>query len=142
MSLIEFQCPKALPCSPFQLKTPARPPSTSPPCFSCLSREISCVCSSNYCVERGMLTSREGGWKAPGVSLRRSEERRRLRLLREDSEISHSLPREAELCHYKRNHSQLVPLNLNAGSSHSQSHLWGILPVGSPSPPDSKVSPL
>lgn len=56
----------------------------------------------------GMLTSREGGWKGPGVSLRRSEERRRLRLLREDSERSHSLPREAELCHYKRKHSQLV----------------------------------
>lgn len=91
-----------------------------------------------------MLTSREGGWKAPGVSLRRSEERRRLRLLREDSEISHSLPREAELCHYKRNHNQPVPLNLNAGSSYSQSHLWGILPVSSPPPPapHDKVSPL
>lgn len=41
--------------------------------------------------------SREGDWKDPGVSLRRSEEWRRLRLLREDSERSHSLPREAEL---------------------------------------------
>lgn len=142
MSLIEFQAPKPFPVPPSISKLqPGRLP-PPPPCFSCLSREISCVCSSNYCVDRGMLTSREGGWKAPGVSLRRSEERRRLRLLREDSEISHSLPREAELCHYKRNHSQLVPLNLNAGSSHSQSHLWGILPVSSPSPPDSKVSPL
>ena len=52
-----------------------------------------------------MLTSREGGWKDPGVSLRRSEEWRRLTLLREDSERSHSLPREAELCHRMRKNS-------------------------------------
>lgn len=51
---------------------------------------------------RAILTSREGGCKDPGVSLRRSEDRRRLRLLREDSERSHSLPREAELCHHRR----------------------------------------
>lgn len=91
---------------------------------------------AQWCVW-GMLTSREGGWKGPGVSLRRSEERRRLRLLREDSERSHSLPREAELCHYKRKRSQLVLCSSHLGSwlQPSQSHLWGHSPSQQPSPP-------
>lgn len=54
------------------------------------------------CAEGALLTSREGGCEDPGVSLRRSEDRCRPRLLTEDSERSHSLPREAELCHSRR----------------------------------------
>lgn len=50
--------------------------------------------------------SRDGGCEDPGVSLRRSEDRRRLRLLAEDSERSHSLPREAELCRHVRRSGQ------------------------------------
>lgn len=81
-----------------------------------------------------MLTSREGGWKGPGVSLRRSEERRRLRLLREDSERSHSLPREAELCHYKRKYSQPVLCfsHLRCWFQPLSESPLGALPVSSP----------
>lgn len=61
------------------------------------------------CTGGAILTSREGGWQDPGVSLRCSEEWRRLRPLTEDSERSHSLPREAELCHYVRKHGQPAP---------------------------------
>ena len=83
-----------------------------------------------------ILTSREGGWKDPGVSLRRSEERRRLTLLREDSERSHSLPREAELCHYERKHSQPTPccsLSRKLAQPPFKAHFWA-LRVCSPSP--------
>lgn len=69
-----------------------------------------CTCMSKHsCVGGVLLTSREGGCRDPGVSLRRSEEWRRLRLLTEDSERSHSLPREAELCHHRRKGSQPAP---------------------------------
>lgn len=83
-----------------------------------------------------ILTSREGGWKDPGVSLRRSEERRRLTLLREDSERSHSLPREAELCHYERKHSQPTPccsLSRKLAQPPFKAHFWALW-VRSPSP--------
>lgn len=83
-----------------------------------------------------ILTSREGGWKDPGVSLRRSEEWRRLRLLTEDSERSHSLPREAELCHHMRKHGQPTPYSWSPRmltSATSQGPLWTLL--------DSSLSP-
>lgn len=88
-----------------------------------------CVCGLRHiCVAEATLTSREGVWEDPGGSLRRSEDRRRLRLLTEDSERSHSLPREAELCHHRRVLSpgcQLQP---------PRAALPGTLPTSSPSP--------
>lgn len=48
------------------------------------------------------------GWDAAGESLRRSEERRMLRLLREFSERSHSLPRDVELCRGTRGYLVLT----------------------------------
>lgn len=96
-----------------------------------------CMCVFKHiCVGGVILTSREGGCKDPGVSLRRSEEWRRLTLLREDSERSHSLPREAELCHYMRKHSQPHPCSSSPrmlASATPQGPLWALL-VSSSSP--------
>lgn len=79
------------------------------------------------------------------MSLRRSEERRRLTLLREDSERSHSLPREAELCHYERKHSQPTPsysLPRKLAQPPFKAHFWALPSCWQPlpRPPDAEVS--
>lgn len=93
-----------LPAKTWEARRPAWAPSPPPPSGTGRGGCVPAVCTGG-----AILTSREGGWQDPGVSLRCSEEWRRLRPLTEDSERSHSLPREAELCHYVRKHGQPAP---------------------------------